>query len=181
MDFVLMHARPVKGNVGVPKFNTLFHLVLYKHDFIGTKSNMELLGDEPLENFGYLDGIFLYVHTPLSIPTGCPTFANRHPNGRIALQNGLKSPPPAGPFCLFCAKSNPTPRYFYSKINESSAFLRSDPACLTHLIHMLEPFDYSIDRFNSRKFARFCIPINFYPNDTYVTNSGIFEGTNGRA
>ncbi len=102
------------------------------------------------------------------------------PNGRAFL-----------PF--WCAKSNPT-HYFYSKINESSSFLRrfrnfessfrllctiSLPgarifrnlqiclACLTHSIHVLEPFDYSIDRFDSKKFGRFCIPIYFYPNDTY--------------
>jgi hypothetical protein len=44
------HARPAKVNLGVPKFGTLFHLFLYKHDFIGTKLNMELLGAEPLES-----------------------------------------------------------------------------------------------------------------------------------
>jgi hypothetical protein len=50
-EMVCSHARPVEVNLGVPMFGTLFHLFLYKHDFIGTKSNMELLGDEPLQNF----------------------------------------------------------------------------------------------------------------------------------
>jgi hypothetical protein len=44
------HAPPVKVTLGVPKFGTLFHHFLYKHDFIGKNSNMKLLGDEPLEN-----------------------------------------------------------------------------------------------------------------------------------
>jgi hypothetical protein len=41
------HARPFEVNLGVPKFDSSF---LYKHDFIGIKSNLLLLGDEPLEN-----------------------------------------------------------------------------------------------------------------------------------
>jgi hypothetical protein len=45
-------ACPGKADLGVPEFGALFaHLFFYKHDFIGTKSTMELLGDELLENW----------------------------------------------------------------------------------------------------------------------------------
>ena len=40
----------IEVNLGVPNFGTLDFTFLYKHNFTRTKSNLDLLGNEPLEN-----------------------------------------------------------------------------------------------------------------------------------
>jgi hypothetical protein len=58
LTFVLL----IEVNLGVPKFGTRFHLVCINTPITKTKSILELLGDEHLENFDTWIEFFLYKH-----------------------------------------------------------------------------------------------------------------------
>jgi hypothetical protein len=57
------HVHPVEVDfLGVPKFGTLDFTFLYKQYLTKMKSNLKLLGDEPLENLDTWIEFFLHKH-----------------------------------------------------------------------------------------------------------------------
>jgi hypothetical protein len=94
LTFVLMEV-----NLGVPKFGTRFHLDCINTHITKTKSILELLGDEPLENLDTWIEYFLYKHGLnkvvdwhlLALPVRCPCHGlHRNDWKNITARRGIR-------------------------------------------------------------------------------------------